>query len=312
VLVTPFFWLDHRIRFRLPVFNELFQYWILRKLKKQYDDGHCVLVTFDHTTSILARGWNGKTIYYCNDDHMRSYGIPLLSPYFRFKERMLASASDLIIVTSDYLLARLREINPGTHLVKLGAPEIPESATVPYQQPDKIKVAWVGFGGKKNDVSTFNEILKKQNNIEFHVFGELDKEILDSFINNRNFIYHGIRKGTELFKMLSRCNVSIAPYSVKEVNKGGTPNKLWLYMATGLPVVVTNIENIRNWEFPGGFVYRSEDNTDFVDLIRLAYAENNETLSNQRKDFARANTWKARAEEMIKLLNENGPTHPTT
>jgi hypothetical protein len=140
--------------------------------------------------------------------------------------------------------------------------------------------------------------------MELHVFGKIGTKIYKQFGKRNNFISHGVITGEKLFNEINKLDVGIALYNVNDVNKGRTPNKLWIYLALGKPVVVTDIYSIKNWKFPEGFVYKSYQNNNFKNLIVKAYNEDNYSLFKERIAFAKRNTWENRVEKLQKLIKK--------
>lgn len=85
------------------------------------------------------------------------------------------------------------------------------------------------------------------------------------------------------------------------MNKGATPNKLWLYLSTGKPAVVTNITNIRSWQFEQGLVYKCV-NEDFSATCIKAFEEDTLELAQMRVQLARDNSWAKRVEKVKQLF----------
>ncbi len=305
VLYSPYYYLDNIYRFRLPLFNELYQKWLYKELGQIKSlDVNNPLIVFDHTCHLIAKNWPGMVIYFCNDDHLRSYGIPFLRKYFEFTENKLAKSVDFIFVTSESLKKKFSKYSSKAHLIKLAAPSIGDGIKLSFKNKSKIKVAWVGFAGKKNDISIIKKILSHYSDIELHFFGVIKPSVINDFKRFSNFFYHGIETGNELYQKLNNCTVGIAPYSLDDINSGRTPNKLWLYLAVGLPVVVTNLHNIRNWQFPDNFVYRSVDNKDFIDLIIEAHEDNTSNLFQRRIQYAKENTWDHRIKVILSIIQK--------
>src|SRR5690606_5254071 len=94
-------------------------------------------------------------------------------------------------------------------------------------------------------------------------------------------------------------------WRVANVNPGGTPNKVWQYLALGKPAVVSNLPNMKYITYPENSVYITKSNDDLVGLIEKAYAENTIEQMEQRIEFAHRNTWDHRFEEFISLFNEH-------
>ena len=104
-----------------------------------------------------------------------------------------------------------------------------------------------------------------------------------------------------MYHEITQFDVGIIPYSLStEIDR--TPNKLWLYLALGKPVVISNIQGIRNWVFPEKFVYKANNTDEFNDYIMMAYTENNQSLTKQRIQFAKDNTWGSRMNHLIQIL----------
>ena len=75
---------------------------------------------------------------------------------------------------------------------------------------------------------------------------------------------------------------------------------MWLYLALGKPCVVTNIPAIRDWNFEKGLLYKCS-NEHFVQACEQAYAEDSETLFNERIAFAKKNSWEHKVNSILEL-----------
>ena len=101
-------------------------------------------------------------------------------------------------------------------------------------------------------------------------------------------------------------DVGIVPYSLtSKIDR--TPNKLWLYLSLGRPVVISNIKSIEHWEFKDGFVYRANNYDEFYNLIKRAFHENTPELAEERISLASENTWAKRTDEFIRILQKSFP-----
>ncbi|RYY94010.1 MAG: glycosyltransferase [Chitinophagaceae bacterium] len=110
----------------------------------------------------------------------------------------------------------------------------------------------------------------------------------------------GVKTGEALYEALQEVDVCIAPYDERVINKGATPNKLWLYLAMGKPAVVTNIPNIRSWKFEPGTVYKCA-NEEFIDACHRAYHEDNALLAGKRVALSQSNSWEERVRTIKQL-----------
>ena len=154
-------------------------------------------------------------------------------------------------------------------------------------------------------------ILKKlvsDPNVELLVYGKISSALSTTLKNYNNIKYKGVLMGDQLIEQLKEIDVGIAPYNQSDVNLGRTPNKLWLYLALGKPVVVSTLPNIKNWKFAEKFVYLANNEVEFAEKVYAAYADDTSDLQIKRFQFAQENTWDKRIEELVKFINEYNKT----
>ena len=64
-VIQPYFPLNMKIRYRLPIINEIYQWWLFSKLKRQGQES--IVINFDYTANLLYKYFK-KYIYYCHDN----------------------------------------------------------------------------------------------------------------------------------------------------------------------------------------------------------------------------------------------------
>lgn len=295
-VVTPYHPIDYRVRYRTPVLNERYHIWLLQKvaaLSISFD----VVFTFDHTSHLITTFFD-NVIYYCGDDFIGNakISLPWINAYHRRIEQKLSSGAGLCIVTSEYLYERHIRFNKNTHLVALGAPTVTHA--YPYKKPSAVPtLGIVSYLNRRMALDVFDGLLKK---FKIVMIGPADDDIKKRYAGNENAVFVGTKSGSELYQLLSEVDVCIAPYNEKNVNRGGTPNKMWLYLALGKPCVVTNIPAIRNWTFDEKLVYICSNDV-FVETCAQAFADNSEALAAQRKVLAQSNSWENKVKEILDL-----------
>ena len=298
-VIEPYFPVDYRIRYRMPVINEIYQNWLFRKLSPSFKKPR--VINFDHTATQIFKYFN-DVIYYCNDYYIRGYFLYAIKKYLIKSETEVIKQANFCIATSQYLLTRLKRYNSRVYEIKLGAPEV--KIPVYYKSPcKKINVGLVSFvDSKKVSISLIKEIIKNKN-IELIIWGPVKEEFRKKFALYTNIHFRRSKFGEELYNDLLEIDVGIVPYLLNDDNPGRTPNKLWLYLALGKPVVITNIPNIRTWKFEEKIIYRVNSDAEFFDKILLAQSENSEELMRKRINVAKQNTWDKRVEQLIKIYN---------
>jgi hypothetical protein len=307
-VITPHYPIDYRVRYRTPVLNGRYHAWLLQKVKAlgiSFD----LVFTFDHT-SYLITGFFDNVIYYCGDDFIGNakISLPWINAFHRRIERRLSERAKLVIVTSDYLYSRHIQFNANTHTVPLGAPTIERPYVYHPSGRETPVLGIVAFLNYRMPLDVFDAILKK---FKVILIGPADATFRKRYEGNENAVFVGTKHGDELYKALADVDVCIAPYAEQKINKGVTPNKLWLYLALGKPSVVTSISNIRNWHFDKGLVYIC-NNEQFSENCQLAFVEDSEELARRRVELSRRNSWDSRVQEILNLYYQRVPLKERT
>jgi hypothetical protein len=304
-VITPYFPLNYKVRYRTPGINELYHKWLLKEIKK-LDIAFEFVMTFDYTAPAIHKYFN-NVIFYCADDNVGfgNFNPGWVNKYHTKTERLVAEKAKLCIVTSDYMQLKIGNYNTNTHVVPLGAPDVQVNGYKHiYKKEGLPTLGLVGYLDSNMDDDLLDELLSKFKTI---VIGPTKKENAQKISKYPNAEFVGVKTGPKLYECLSRADVCIAPYDVNKLNKGATPNKLWLYLALGKPAVVTNMPNIENWQFPDNLVYKC-DNKRFIEMCIKAYVDDNPGLSFRRKEIARDSSWKKRVEKIRELYADTVTT----
>ncbi|MEO6454218.1 MAG: hypothetical protein ABIN97_09110 [Ginsengibacter sp.] len=298
--IIPSWYVDYRLRYRLPIVNELYQQFLIKIMATlNLFDG--VIITFDHTAYRLIKKFK-RSVYYCSDEHIGNSGInlALLNRYHFFTEKKICSFVSICIASSEYLYQKLLRYNNHTYLLPLGAPVFYIPAVyLKKNSRDKIKVCYVGFmESRKTDNKIIMNIITS-GEFEFVVVGKINNHYKKLLYNKA--ILAGIKKGNELYNIIQESDVCIIPYKLSGINKGVTPNKYWLYTSIGKPVVSVNIPNITKWPTERGLLYLA-DRDNFTSVIKKAYAEDSIEKFNNRILYSKENSWEVRIKKFMSLL----------
>ena len=299
-LITPYFPIDYRIRYRLPIINEIYQNWLFKKLSIEYKNVR--VINFDHTATQIYKYFD-NVIYYCNDEYLKYYLTKslLVLFYHYLTEKVVSKKALFCIGVCGYLKNKLLNSNPNSFLIYLGAPSIDykrySGIAVRNNNKYKIHICYVGTFARIN-VKWIKYLLSHNENWYLTMIGHPSKNIKRQFINYNNISFIGVKKYDELYDYIANMDICIAPYMTgKNINKVvSIPNKFWLYLAFGKPIITCNIPNLKS---NNTFVYQSQCAENFINNIELAISENTEKLIRQRIEFARKNTWNNRIEKLL-------------
>ncbi len=306
VVLTPYFPVLHKIRYRTPVINEIYQNWLFRRLKKEYKE--YVVINFDFTATRVFNYFNNIT-YYCNDSFVaisRHINPSFIAKYHQRCESQVACRARFCIAVSPMLRDNLLQYNKNSFEIPLGSPDI-EQYNIPIKKaPDgeeKIQVGLLGFIKIYNiSYQAINYLLEdKRINVTF--VGPVEDKFLEKIKWKDNLILKGTLTGKDLYEEINKFDVTIAPYCARltgDDHSGvGTGSKIYHYLAMGKPVVISYMAGLSKINMPNGFLYIAKSDEEFPALVHKANKENTNELIRQRMDFAKNNTWSKRIEEFI-------------
>lgn len=303
-LLSPSFPSSHRIRYRTPILNEIYQVWLFKKLKKKFDGRDIVLICTEFGAHLIGNYFD-KFIYLASDDFINNVNLPKF--YTIFSQTRLIKNSTFSLATAKTLVEDFSKINPKSFELPLGAPDfrMVDVENLTMNVPDgKIKVVLLGLiDKKKTPLVLINKILEIEN-VELHLIGPIKDDFLNYLKNRERVVHHGVMTGDPLSMKLMEMDVAIVPYYMDDPNTGRTPNKLWQYLATGRASVITNLPNVKHWEFPKGTVYKANNDDEFVEFIKQAYEDNSDELIKERIAIAANNSWSKRAGLLLEYVDK--------
>jgi hypothetical protein len=308
-VIQPYFPVDMKIRYRLPIINEIYQKWLFGKFYRRYQEA--VVINFDYTANLLYKYFE-KYIYYCHDNFVgisKRLNPRFISRYHQRCEAGIAEKAALCISVIKPLQENLKQYNPHSFEILIGSPDIDEyQIDINYhpQVKKQIQVGLVGFIKFYNTSHVLVNKVLEDPNFTLTIIGPVDQKFLDNLKNKENLILTGPLKGKELFTKLNSMDVAISPYhqDMLDVVYLGTGSKFYQYFAVGKPIVFAPVFGIKKMSLPPGFVYIAENEDDFPKLIYKAVEENSAALVQQRIQYARDNSWAKRAEQLLNYCNE--------
>jgi len=210
-----------------------------------------------HLPGILKIFQNYTSIYDCVDY------FPAFSDYARDCHRKVLKLSKYVFVNSHVLYRQLQKYRRDTVLVPLGfAENIFKQSTKEVKSSKKLKSFTVGFIGgisARIDFKFLYEVACQLPNITFvligkvepHVFGERDTltDEIEQLRTLPNVSFRECVSKLAIPQVLSSFDVGIIPYNTKNIfNRYCFPMKSMEYFYMGLPVVTTNITELRRFQ----------------------------------------------------------------
>jgi uncharacterized SAM-binding protein YcdF (DUF218 family)/glycosyltransferase involved in cell wall biosynthesis len=249
------------------------------------------------------------TIYYCIDDLASS---SLAARRIVPSEQRLFREADLVFVTSEALRRRAAMFSSRVHLFPFG---------VSFERFDQVRghdepppddlaslprpiVGYVGGLHQWVDQELIAATASQMPEASFAIIGPLQTDVstLERCSNVKLF---GQRPHPELPRYVKGFDVGIVPYKLTDYTANVYPTKLNEYLVMGIPVVATDLAEIRRFNAEhGGIVAVAADANGFASAVRAALVPTPAATVDQRVAVAHANSWHSRIAAMKRLIDE--------
>jgi uncharacterized SAM-binding protein YcdF (DUF218 family)/glycosyltransferase involved in cell wall biosynthesis len=247
------------------------------------------------------------TVYYCIDDFASS--SPAARRVAKSEEKMFAEM-DLVFVTSEKLRQRAAKFSSRVHLfpfgvsfekferVRLASDQIPADLAA-LKRP---VVGYVGGVHQWIDVELLANAARRMPEASFALVGPLQIEG-DPAAGLPNVHVFGKRAHDDIPRYVKGFDVGIVPYRLGEYTANVYPTKLNEYLAMGIPVVSTDLPEIRRFNAEhGGHVAVAANTEQFVAALTQALHPS-ERERTQRIAVAKENSWDSRIAKMSALID---------
>jgi glycosyltransferase involved in cell wall biosynthesis len=291
----------------IVAFNRKFLIRQVKSAMKKLGMKNVVNMVFNPAAGMIA-GALGETeqIYYCVDEYTAFTGV---SSGLKEIEEDLFRKSDLVVVSAETLLESKKKFNPKTFLIRHGVDfnhfraSLEEATKIPGEIADLPRPI-IGFHGLLADWVDF-ELIKKIaahfKNGSVVLIGKItfDAEkkikILDG-VPNIHFL--GRKPYAELPAYCKGFDVALNPFVMNELTRNVNPLKVREYLAAGLQVVSTDIQEVRVLEN----CLIGKTGADFIAKIE-------EILQNPKprtevSDSIRHESWDAKVDELRAIMRK--------
>jgi glycosyltransferase involved in cell wall biosynthesis len=263
-----------------------------------------VNMVFNPAAGMIA-GCLGESelIYYCVDEYTAFTGSAALKDI----EEKLFRDADLVVVSAERLYESKKQFNPNTHIIRHGTDwrHFRTALDAATKIPDKLAELpkpIVGFHGLLADWVDYALIKKVAEHFKdgsvvligkIAVDAEQTIKMLDGV---KNIHVLGRKPYVELPGYCKGFDVALNPFAINDLTLAANPLKVREYLAAGLPVVSTDIPEVRILDD----CLVAVDHEDFVAKIEQALAA--PKAREKVSDAIRHESWEAKVEELRDLL----------
>ena len=291
--------------------NQTFLASQVKKAMRKLGFKNAVNMVFNPAAGMIAgRLGESKIIYYCVDEYTAFTGA---SRGLKGIEDDLFRRADLVIVSAKQLFDSKKDFNPNTFIIRHGTdwrhfrtaldPTLPVPADI-GDLPRPI----IGFHGLLADWVDYELIKKTAKRFKGGSVVLIGKIAVDAeqkvkiLADVPNVHFLGRKPYAELPAYCKAFDVALNPFAINELTLAANPLKVREYLAAGLPVVSTDIPEVR--VLPDCLV--GADHDDFIAKIKLALAE--PKPREEVSDAIAHESWEAKIDELRTIMaNQNEP-----
>jgi glycosyltransferase involved in cell wall biosynthesis len=251
-------------------------------------------------------------IYHVVDEYS---AYPSLSPAQaqrqRDLDRQLTTRADLVFCTAQSLVDARRPLNPHTYYMPNAVDyEAFQRAEGRGQKAagggERVVLGVVGGINAKVDLVLLAEVATRRPDWRIDLVGPLsyglDEGELARLRALPNVEFAGAVLPEQVPAVMAGCHVGLIPYKLNEQTRHVNPLKVYEYLATGKPVVGTPLPELAQFQ---PLVRLAGDVDGFVAAVEAALVEGDDPQAvAARLAVAAANTWDARVERMVGLVEE--------
>lgn len=247
-------------------------------------------------------------IYYCaNDMAGGSVGASRLRKY----EDIFCSKVDAVFCISHTLLEYARKINKRTFLFPPGVDfERFEAARENVKAPSDLGVIHgpvIGYVGAISGVFDQALLVNAARALPEASFVLIGPEVTDISVLRTcsNIRFLGMRPHSDIPQYINEFDVALIPYVKNAFTEAVYSCKLNEYLAMGVPVVATDMREIRCYiEQHGSVLEIARTKDEFVERIRHALVTSNNTSRAARISAAKENSWSRRFVKISEIIDQ--------
>ncbi|MFN0277875.1 MAG: glycosyltransferase [Pyrinomonadaceae bacterium] len=285
----------------------------VKKAMRRLNFENVVNIVFNPAAGMIAgKLGESEVIYYCVDEYTAFTGS---SRGLKEIEEDLFRRADLVIVSAETLFESKKHFNPNTSIIRHGTdwhhfrtaldPELP----IPSDITDLPRPI-IGFHGLLADWVDYKLIKKvaehyKQGSVVLIGKTAVDAKQKIKILNDvTNIHLLGRKPYAELPAYCKAFDVALNPFEINELTLAANPLKVREYLAAGLPVVSTDIPEVRVLE--NCLIGTNHDNF----IVKIEQALANPKPRDLVSDDIAHESWEAKVDELREIVARRKRTFP--
>lgn len=291
-------------------FNEKLIWWQLRRLARKLNMDEYILYTATCFPTKIDDKRCKLLVYDCMDDLSCMTSIPKRRLRLKDLEKKTLKQADLFFAISRSLFSEKSKISPhGFYL----PPCIDLDRFTLYEENRAFKKSLGDLGrpligllaamsNQKIDWDALLYTATHRPEYKFILAGPVVDKIPEALVNLKNVFYLGPQKEENLPTLLRSFDVGLIPFNRNAFGNHAFPTKMPEYLSVGIPVVSTDIPNLREYD---GIIEIAKDKKGFAQKIDKCLTENHDEKSyEKRKQIAKCFSKERRAKEILEKMRK--------
>lgn len=269
-----------------------------KKLHKKKDLRRVVWLTLPSAVDYLEVSEGDLVVYYCCDDFGSLAGVDHETVIQ--KEKELIEKADIVFTTSEELYKKINSIK--TYMLPHGVHKMFFNVEQKALDENKLKLGFYGGIDTRLDYELIKKVLDSDERLTLEMVGHLDSNVNEEVFNHPRIKRYSALQHKDLVKKLSEWDMLLLPFLHNGYATHCNPLKLREYLATGKPVISTDIPAVREYE---GFLEIREGVNEWLEGINNFCQE--ATIDKERRisgiqEMLAKETWDHRAEEAVMTI----------
>lgn len=281
-----------------------------------FREGTQVMWIYDTEAAEYLTAFSEALVMYdCVDNHAVQAGVSRNPKRVHAEEHRIFQHADIVTVTSRALFNMKKDQHKNVHLVLnagdvelFGRPASAEARHSASRELQAIPHPVIGSVGALDSYKVDFELLKSVASThpdwQFVFVGapmvEQSTPALTDLVKLPNVHITGTVMRNNVPAYVDYFDICIIPYRASAYNKASFPLKFWELMATGKPLIVSGLPELKEYEDLIGYSHSSKE---FEQLIEEWLRH--QTLGEiKRKELAKGHGWDTRVEHLLALIHD--------